>query len=144
MIKVGVITASDKGSRGEREDLSGPVIKEMLSVIGGEVVAYCVVADEQKLLEDKIKEYADSQKLDLVFTTGNVDAGLVYRSDAMVGKNIKVAAIAPDSSHKPIVYPVAILNNSQNQEEIKKFADFLFSDQAASIYQKYGFKPLSK
>jgi molybdopterin adenylyltransferase len=70
MIKVGVITASDKGSRGEREDLSGPVIKEMLSVIGGEVVAYCVVADEQKLLEDKIKEYADSQKLDLVFTTG--------------------------------------------------------------------------
>lgn len=70
MIKVGVITASDKGSRGEREDLSAPVIEELIKSIGGQVIAYTVVPDEQKLLEDKLKEYADEKKMDLVFTTG--------------------------------------------------------------------------
>jgi molybdate transport system substrate-binding protein len=95
-------------------------------------------------LQPKMVLAKDVRQVLTYVETGNVDAGLVYRSDAMVGKNIKIAAIAPDSSHKPIVYPVAILNNSQNQEEIKKFADFLFSEQAASIFQKYGFKSLSK
>lgn len=70
LIKVGIITASDKGSKGERKDLSGPVIKEVIARIGGEVTAYSVVSDEQVLLEEKMREYADEKKLDLVFTTG--------------------------------------------------------------------------
>ncbi|MGI6684227.1 MAG: MogA/MoaB family molybdenum cofactor biosynthesis protein [Bacillota bacterium] len=70
MIKVGIITASDKGARGEREDLSAPVIEELMRTIGGEVIAYAVVSDEQKLLEEKLREYADEKGLDLVFTTG--------------------------------------------------------------------------
>lgn len=70
MIKVGIITASDKGSRGEREDLSAPVIKELMQSMGGEVLFYAVVPDEQKLLEEKLKEFADEKCLDLVFTTG--------------------------------------------------------------------------
>ncbi|MGI6678281.1 MAG: molybdopterin adenylyltransferase [Dehalobacterium sp.] len=70
VISVGIITASDKGSRGEREDLSAPVIKEMVQAIQGQVMAYEIVADEQNILEDKMKEYADEKRLDLVFTTG--------------------------------------------------------------------------
>jgi molybdopterin adenylyltransferase len=70
MIKVGVITASDKGSRGERTDLSAPVIEELVKSMGGELVAYAIVPDEQKLLEEKLKEFADQKALDLIFTTG--------------------------------------------------------------------------
>ncbi len=70
MIKIGIITASDKGARGEREDLSGSIIRDMINIIHGEVLAYSVVPDEQKLLEERLKEYADDKKLDLVFTTG--------------------------------------------------------------------------
>lgn len=70
MIKVGIITASDKGARGEREDLSAPVIEELIKSIDGQVAAYNIVPDEQKLLEEKLKEYADEKSLDLVFTTG--------------------------------------------------------------------------
>ena len=70
MIKVGIITASDKGSQGDRKDLSAPVIEELVKSIGGEVAAYAVVPDEQALLEEKLKEYADEKSLDLVFTTG--------------------------------------------------------------------------
>ncbi|MDK2881308.1 MAG: hypothetical protein PWQ99_1083 [Clostridia bacterium] len=69
-MKVAVLTASDKGARGEREDRSAEVIKEMVSQIGGEVVAYDVVPDEKELLKKKLLEYADARGLDLVLTTG--------------------------------------------------------------------------
>ncbi|MCM1565478.1 MAG: MogA/MoaB family molybdenum cofactor biosynthesis protein [Dehalobacter sp.] len=70
MITVGVITASDKGSRGEREDLSGQVIKNMVEEIGWEVRILEIVPDEQKIIEAKLIEYADECKVDVIFTTG--------------------------------------------------------------------------
>lgn len=70
MIKVGIITASDKGARGEREDLSVGVIRELIATINGQVEAYEIIPDEQVLLEEKLKEYSDKLNLDLVFTTG--------------------------------------------------------------------------
>ena len=50
MLKIGIITASDKGSKGEREDLSSAAIRELVHDLG-QVVAYEVVPDEQELLE---------------------------------------------------------------------------------------------
>jgi len=70
LIKVAVLTASDKGARGEREDRSAGVIREMVASIDGEVVAYDVVPDEKELLVEKLLEYADEKKVDLVLTTG--------------------------------------------------------------------------
>lgn len=70
MYKVGIITASDKGSRGEREDLSAQVIKEEVAKINGEVIEYVIIPDEQQLIQDKLIEFADEKKLDLVLTTG--------------------------------------------------------------------------
>lgn len=76
--------------------------------------------------------------------TGNVDAGLVYRSDAMVGKDIKVVAAAPEDSHKPIVYPMAVIKSSGYQKEAEDFAAFLSGGEAAQIFSKYGFKAVNK
>ncbi len=70
MYKVGIITASDKGSRGEREDLSAQVIREEAAKIGGKVLEYAIVPDEQELIQNKLIEFADIKKLDLIFTTG--------------------------------------------------------------------------
>jgi len=70
LLKVGIITASDKGSRGEREDLSAEVIRELVQKIDGEVKAYDVLPDERELLRDKLLDYCDYQGLDLVLTTG--------------------------------------------------------------------------
>ena len=70
MFRVGVITASDKGSRGEREDLSGLLIKEMVAKIDGQVVEYCILPDDQEILAGKMREYADEARLDLILTTG--------------------------------------------------------------------------
>ena len=77
MIRVGVITASDKGSRGEREDLSGPtLVKLVQEIIGGDVVEYVVLPDDQTLLEEKMRHWADELGLDLILTTGGTGFSL--------------------------------------------------------------------
>ena len=70
MIKVGILTCSDKGSRGERIDESGKLIKDMLKKIGGEVFFYEVVPDDKDIISQKLRLMADRFKLDLVLTTG--------------------------------------------------------------------------
>ncbi len=70
MITIGIITASDKGSKGERVDTSGPLIEEMLKELNGVVKEYAIVPDERKQLSDKMIFMADELKLDLIFTTG--------------------------------------------------------------------------
>ena len=67
MITVAVLTLSDKGSRGEREDKSGPAIAEMLKGIG-EVKYYDILPDERDLIKNKLLEYVN--KVDLILTTG--------------------------------------------------------------------------
>jgi len=69
MLKIGIITASDKGAKGEREDLSAAVIREEVRDLG-EVIAYAIVPDEKELLQAKMIEFADQRQVDLLFTTG--------------------------------------------------------------------------
>ena len=68
MIKAAIITISDKGSRGEREDKSGEVIKEKLRHIKAQVVAYDIVPDERDIIAQKLKSFAD--EANLILTTG--------------------------------------------------------------------------
>ena len=69
-MKVAILTASDKGSRGEREDRSAKVIKEMLAPLGAEIIAHDIVPDEKEQLIAKLLEYTDQKKADLILTTG--------------------------------------------------------------------------
>ena len=64
--KVAIITVSDKGSKGEREDLSGKVIEEMLS--WAEIVSYKIVPDEKEEIKQAIIEATSNA--DLIFTNG--------------------------------------------------------------------------
>ncbi|MGB9860489.1 MAG: MogA/MoaB family molybdenum cofactor biosynthesis protein [Moorellaceae bacterium] len=75
MIRVAILTASDKGARGEREDTSATVIRELIASIGGEVVAYAVVPDERAVLAEKLREFCDEVMVDLVLTTGGTGFG---------------------------------------------------------------------
>lgn len=70
MFTIGIITASDKGSKGERVDTSGPLIGEMLKELGGEVKAYTIVPDEREALAKEMRRMCDDLALDLVLTTG--------------------------------------------------------------------------
>ena len=70
MKRAAIITASDSGYRGEREDLSGPVIKEILEREGYEVISMDILPDDQVMLAGKLQEIADSEKAELILTTG--------------------------------------------------------------------------
>ncbi|MEM9219080.1 MAG: molybdate ABC transporter substrate-binding protein [Cyanobacteria bacterium P01_F01_bin.150] len=74
--------------------------------------------------------------------SGNVSAGLVYATDAALSETIQVVAIADPSTHSPIVYPVAVLKQSRHPDMAKLLADFLASEQAQAIFERYGFKSL--
>lgn len=68
MITVAILTLSDKGSKGEREDLSGPAIKDMISKINARVEIYEILPDEKDLIKERLIDY--SKKVDLILTTG--------------------------------------------------------------------------
>ena len=70
MFNVGILTVSDKGSRGEREDRSGQAIREILSEMGAAIVNYDVVPDEKEIIAEKLARWADEGSVDIILTTG--------------------------------------------------------------------------
>lgn len=71
--------------------------------------------------------------------TGNADAGLVYATDARISGKVRVVATAPDSSHDPIVYPVAVIKGGHNEQAARSFVDYLSSAAAKAIFVNHGF-----
>ena len=69
MFNVGILTVSDKGSRGERQDESGKAIQECLAPLKVQVKRYDIVPDEKEIISRRLKEWAD-EGLDLILTTG--------------------------------------------------------------------------
>lgn len=68
-MKVGILTVSDKGAHGEREDRSGPAVRKILEAIGAEVSRTTIVPDDQETIRKILIEWSD-EGLDLVLTTG--------------------------------------------------------------------------
>lgn len=69
---------------------------------------------------------------------GETNIGIVYRSDVTASNNVFILGEFPEETHTPITYPATILKD-HNNEEIKKFFDYLRSDTAKSLFEKYGF-----
>ena len=70
VFRVGIVTLSDKGYQGEREDKSGPKIKELLPAEQYEVVSMRLLPDERAMIEEELIRLADLEQCDLVLTTG--------------------------------------------------------------------------
>lgn len=96
-----------------------------------------------KSLENKLVFTKDVRQVLSYVETGNVDAGIVYATDAKLSDKIKEVAIATENTHSPIIYPVAILKDSKNLEAAQSFIDFLFSETAKNIFKNYGFNPIN-
>lgn len=72
--------------------------------------------------------------------SGNADAGFVYLSDALSSNGVKIVETISEEYHSPITYPVAIIKDSDDIDAAKAFEDFLFTDEAQEIFEKYGYK----
>ncbi len=71
--------------------------------------------------------------------SGNANAGVVYATDAQISEKVKVAAIANETDHSPIVYPMAVLKDSKNVDAAKAFVQYLSSSEAKEVLRKSGF-----
>ena len=76
-MRLGILTISDKGARGEREDKSGEVIREVMARAGGVMQCYEIIPDEAPVIAGKLAAWADAGDLDVIVTTGGT--GLAAR-----------------------------------------------------------------
>lgn len=118
MFKIGIITVSDKGARGERVDESGPAIREMVKALG-EVICCQIVPDEQDLLEETMISMSDKDKVDLILTTG--------------GTGLSSRDITPEATLAVIQKEVPGLAEAMRSESMKKTNRAMLSRAVAGI-----------
>ena len=119
MYKVGVLTVSDKASRGEREDKSGQLLQELLKEAGFAITAYAVVPDEEEIIAQHLKEWVDKLELDLIFTTGGT--GLTSRD------------VTPEATLKVIERQVPGMAEAMRMEGLKKTPHAMLSRAVVGI-----------
>jgi molybdopterin adenylyltransferase len=120
MISVAVLTISDKGSKGEREDTSSPLIAEILKPIGADVRHYEIIPDEKTLIKQILTKYCG--KVDLILTTGGT--GLAPRD------------VTPDATLEIIEKEVSGIAEVMRSEGFKKTSRAVLSRAVAGIKGK--------
>lgn len=113
-----VITASDKGAAGEREDKSGPLIGEML-LPWGDVAEYHVLPDERQRLAEMMKYLADKEKVDMIITTG--------------GTGLSPRDVTPEATRMVIEREVPGIPEAMRLESMKVTPKAMLSRAAAGI-----------
>lgn len=127
------------------EDLTKPNVKQIsigepATVPAGqyaqEVLKKLGIWDDVK---DKAVQAKDVRTVLAYVETGNVEAGIVYKTDAASSDKVKIAAMAPEGSHQPIVYPVAVLTATKQQKAAEDFLAYLTDPAGKAVFEKYGF-----
>ncbi len=90
-------------------------------------------------LEGKLVYAKDVRQVLTYVETGNVDAGFVYKTDALTSDKVKIALKIWPEVHSPIVYPVGIVKETKHGKEAKAFYEYLNSKAAGDIFAHYGF-----
>ena len=101
-----------------------------------QVLQYEAVWDQ---LQEKLILAKDVQQVLTYVETGNVDAGIVYKTDALLSDKVKAVAKADPASHEPINYPAGVLNNSNHNKEALLFYEFIKSEESEKLWNQFGF-----
>ena len=121
MIKVAVLTLSDKGSRGERADTSGPAIEKLVKKIDAEVVSYDILPDEKALIKKKLISLC-RKKIDLILTTG--------------GTGVSPRDVTPDATREVIKQEIPGIAEAMRLKGLKKTPFAMISRAIAGIRNK--------
>ena len=119
MIKAGIITISDRGYRGEREDLSGKEIERLVKELPAEIVAYEIIPDERDEIEGKLIEFSDKLGLDLILTTG--------------GTGVAPRDVTPEATMAVIERELPGMAEAMRAESLKKTPNAMISRAIAGI-----------
>jgi molybdate transport system substrate-binding protein len=128
-------------------DLATPAVRKIAIAEPTSVPAGRYAAEVLKFLglwdqvQSKLVFSTDVREALIYVETGNVDAGLVYETEARLSPKVEVVATAPSGSHAPIVYPVAVLKSAKDGGAAAAFVDFLFTPEAQAVFRRHGFHP---
>jgi molybdate transport system substrate-binding protein len=90
-------------------------------------------------LQSKIVLAKDVRQVLTYVETGNSDAGIVYKTDAISSAKVKVILTFDQKSYSPIQYPIGIIKTSKHPKESQQLFDFLQSKEANEVFLKFGF-----
>jgi len=119
--KVGVLTLSDKGARGEREDESGRILREMVAPLG-QVANYRVIPDDEETIVATLVEWVDEDGLDLVLTTGGT--GLTPRD------------VTPEATARVIEWQVPGIAEAMRMASLEKTPNAMLSRALAGVRRR--------
>jgi molybdenum cofactor synthesis domain-containing protein len=118
-IRAGILTVSDKGSRGERADTSGAAIRELLGSVNAEVTKYAIVADESADIAQTLREWVDVGDIDLLVSTGGT--GLAPRD------------VTPEATRSVLDYEVPGIGEAMRAEGLKHTPMSMLSRAVAGV-----------
>ena len=141
-----IVTAADSEIKiNSSADLAGAKIKR-IALADPKAVPAGVYSkaylEKEKLwgaLEPKIVPTDNVRAALAAVESGNIEAGMVFKTDAAISKKVKVACEISSKDGPKISYPMAVMKNSRAIESAKKFVEYLNSNDAAKIFEKYGF-----
>lgn len=119
MFSVGILTISDKGAAGTREDLSGPEIKNIIVSLPAEVKEYEIVPDSKDVIANKLKEWTDNKGIDLIITTG--------------GTGVSPRDVTPEATREVIEKELPGMSEVMRMESLKKTPHAMISRAVVGI-----------
>ena len=118
-MRAAILTLSDKGVRGEREDLSGPALSDWLTRQGVVVECHSLIADDFEQIVSTLEEWVDSPAPDLILTTG--------------GTGVSPRDLTPEATGKVIDRELPGFAERMRQESLKKTPHAIISRAIAGI-----------
>ena len=118
----GILTVSDKGSKGEREDVSGKEIKEIIKDLPAKISFYEIIPDEKDIIKKKLIEFADVKELDLIITTG--------------GTGVSPRDVTPDATLEVIEKEIPGMAEAMRMESLKKTPHAMISRAVVGIRKR--------
>ena len=118
IFRIGVLTLSDKGARGEREDESGRVLGELVAGLGT-VERYAVIPDEAETIMATLQGWSDVDHLDLILTTG--------------GTGLSPRDVTPQATLRVLDYPVPGLAEAMRLHSLNKTPHAMLSRAVAGV-----------
>ncbi|CAM4301519.1 molybdate ABC transporter substrate-binding protein [Paenibacillus alkaliterrae] len=140
-----VVPSDSKLSIGNEQDLKKEEVKKIAigipeSVPAGKYAQEAITnANLWDGLQTKIVQAKDVRQVLQYAETGNVDAGFVYKTDALTSDKVKIAFTVDPDSYSPIHYPVGIVQATKHAKEAEEFYAFLQTNEALDVFVKYGF-----
>lgn len=119
MIRFGILTLSDRSARGERDDLSGPALADLIRAGGWSVVEQAILPDEESAIRGALISWADDKRFDVILTTGST--GFAPRD------------VAPEATRAVIERDAPGLAEAMRAESLKKTPHAMLSRAVAGI-----------